>query len=202
MAKDWQWLFDGRSTEGWRNYRSETLAGGWQVVDGALTRVADAGDIVTVTQFDDFELILEWQVEPGGNSGVFFRAGEEEPEMHMTAPEIQLLDDERHCDGRNPLTSSGACYGLYPAPRGIVGPAGTWNELRLLADGTHISQWLNGEHLASYEIGSTDWQERVRASKFSAYPAFGRLTRGHIGLQDHGDRVAFRDIRIRPLNAP
>jgi hypothetical protein len=199
MAHGWQPLFDGRTTAGWRNYRRDTISDGWQVAGGALTRIADAGDIVTVEQFADFELLLEWNVAPGGNSGVFFRAGEGEQHISMTAPEIQLLDDERHPDGRNPLTSAGACYGLYPPLQGIVRPAGTWNELRLLVEGQRVAQWLNGQLAASYEIGSADWQERVLNSKFAAWPAFGTVKRGHIGLQDHGDRIAFRSISIRLL---
>ncbi len=104
-----------------------------------------------------------------------------------------------HPDGRNPLTAAGACYGLYPAPRGVAEPADTWNELRLLVNEAHVNQWLNGQLTASYEIGSRDWQRRVTRSKFAKYRAFGTLRRGHIGLQDHGDWVAFRSIRIRDL---
>lgn len=200
MAQGWQSLFDGRTTQGWRSYQRDTLADGWQVVDGALTRVAEAGDIITVEQFSDFELMLEWMVEPGGNSGIFFRAGESMPAIYMTAPEIQVLDDARHRDGRDPLTSAGSCYGLYPAPRGIVEPAESWNEVRLLVEGDQVSQWLNGQLVARYQIGSQDWQTRVKNSKFAQWPGFGTLKRGHIGLQDHGDRVAFRNIRIRVLD--
>jgi hypothetical protein len=200
VSQGWQLLFDGQTTQGWRNYQRDTISDGWQVVDGALTRVADAGDIVTVEQYSDFELRLEWKVAPGGNSGIFFRAGEGEPVIYMTAPEVQVLDDERHQDGASPLTSAGSCYGLYPAPRGIVKPAETWNQVRLLVEGDQVSQWLNGQLIASYEIGSPEWQERVRNSKFAAWPAFGTLERGHIGVQDHGDRVAFRDIRIKVLD--
>jgi hypothetical protein len=201
MSADWQPLFDGRTTDGWRNYQGDTISAGWQVVDGALTRVAEAGDIVTEAQYGNFELVLEWKVEPGGNSGVFFHADESEPYIFMTAPEVQVLDDAGHRDGGDPLTSAGACYGLYPAPRGVVRPADDWNQLRLLVQNGHVSQWLNGQPVATYEIGSADWQARVAASKFAEWPKFGTLERGHIGLQDHGDRVAFRDIRIRVLDA-
>jgi hypothetical protein len=200
MAKGWRMLFDGRTTDGWRGYQRDTMPEGWQVVDGALTRVAEAGDIITREQFSRFELMLEWQVEPGGNSGVFFHADESQPSIYMTAPEIQVLDDARHRDGGDPLTSAGACYGLYPAPRGVVKPAGEWNQLRLLVDGATVSQWLNGERVARYEIGSADWQQRVQNSKFADWSGFGSLRRGHIGLQDHGDRVAFRNVRIRELD--
>lgn len=197
---DWQPLFDGRTTRGWRSYRSDTLSRGWQVVDGALTRVAAAGDIVTVDRFADFELMLEWNVVPGGNSGLFFRAGEAEADISRTAPEIQILDDERHPDGRDPLTAAGALYGLYPAPPGAARPAGAWNRTRLRVEGARVAHWLNGRLTVRCEIGSLDWQVRVDHSKFATFPAFGSRASGHIGLQDHGDRVAFRDIRVRVLD--
>lgn len=202
MAEGWRLLFDGRTTDGWRGYERDDVPDGWQVVDGALTRVADAGDLITDAQFSRFELTLEWQVAPGGNSGIFFHADETQPAIYHTAPEIQVLDDARHRDGGDPLTSAGAVYGLYPAPPGVVRPAGEWNRTRLLVDGARVSTWLNDTLVARFEIGSPDWQARVRNSKFTAWPAFGSLRRGHIGLQDHGDRVAFRDIRIRELTGP
>lgn len=196
----WQLLFDGVSTEGWRTYQAETLADGWQVVDGTLARVGRAGDIVTTRTFGDFELVLEWRVEAGGNSGLFFRGDESEPYLFMTAPEVQILDDAGHRDGRSPLTSAGSNYGLHPAPRGIVRPAGEWNRVRLLVEGDRVTQWLNDVEIVSYELGSPDWLERVANSKFSAWPKYGTLREGLIGLQDHGDPVAFRNVKIRPID--
>jgi Domain of Unknown Function (DUF1080) len=199
----WRSLFDGRTADQWRAYRGDRLPAGWQVVDGALTRVARAGDIVTREQFQDFELTLEWKVEPGGNSGIFYRVAEA-PELKtvwQSGPEFQVLDDARHRDGRHPETSAGACYGLYPAPPGVVRPAGDWNEARIVVEGAHVEHWLNGRRVVSYELGSRDWEERVRRSKFAGLPRYGREPRGHIALQDHGDRVAYRNIRIRPVAA-
>jgi len=193
----WQLLFDGATTGGWRGFRQRTMPGGWQVIDGALTRVAAAGDIITVEQFDDFELTLDWMVEPGGNSGIFFRVTEGAAAAHETGPEMQLLDDARHPDGRSRLTAAGANYGLHPAPEGVVKPAGEWNHVRLVADGAHIEHWLNGSQVVAYELWTAEWEERVQSSKFARWPAYGRARRGHIALQDHGDRVAFRDIKIR-----
>ena len=169
------------------------------MVDGALTRVADAGDIVTREQFQDFELALEWKVEPGGNSGIFYRVAEA-PELEtvwQSGPEFQVLDDARHADGRVPETSAGACYGLYPAPRGVVRPAREWNEARIVVRGTHVEHWLNGRRVVAYELGDHDWEERVRRSKFAGLRRYGREPRGHIALQDHGDWVAYRNIRVR-----
>jgi len=195
----WRSMFDGQTADQWRAYRGDRLPAGWQVVDGALTRVASAGDIVTREEFQDFELALEWKVEPGGNSGIMYRVAEA-PELEtvwQSGPEYQVLDDARHPDGRRPETSAGACYGLYPAPRGVVRPAGEWNEARIVVQGNHVEHWLNGQRVVSYELGSGDWEERVRRSKFATMPRYGREPRGHIALQDHGDRVAYRNIRIR-----
>lgn len=195
-AEGWRLLFDGETTAGWRGFGRADMPDGWQVVHGALTRGSPAGDIVTVDQFADFELTLEWQVEPGGNSGIFFRATEDVARIYEGAPEMQVLDDERHPDGRSPLTSAGANYGLHPAPRGVVRAAGEWNHVRLIVRGAHVEHWLNGVKVVEYELWSPDWEERVRGSKFAEWTQYGRAARGHIGLQDHGDRVAYRNIKI------
>ncbi len=198
-AQGWRLLFDGTTTDGWRGFRRADMPGGWQVVDGALTRVAAAGDIVTVEQFADFELALDWRLEPGGNSGIFFRATEEVSQIYEGAPEMQVLDDERHADGGSRLTAAGANYGLHPAPRGVVRAAGEWNHVRIIVRAAHVEHWINGVKVVEYELWSPEWEELVRGSKFAAWPRYGRATRGHIGLQDHGDRVAFRNIKIREL---
>lgn len=195
----WRLLFDGRTTGGWRGFRQDAMPAGWQVVDGALTRVAEAGDIVTVDEFGDFELKLEWKVEAGGNSGIFFRVTEDAGATYESGPEMQVLDDERHVDGQSPLTSAGSNYGLHPAPEGVVKPAGGWNQVRLLVDGAHVEHWLNGQKVVEYELWTPEWEALVADSKFAQWPGYGRAERGHIALQDHGDRVAFRNIKIRPI---
>jgi hypothetical protein len=202
-AAGWRPLFDGKTTTGWRGFKSQTMPGGWQVIDGALTRVAQAGDIVSDDEFQDFELELEWKVAPGGNSGIFYRVSEasELEYVWQSGPEMQVLDDARHKDGQRPETSAGACYGLYPAPRGVVHPAGEWNQVRIVVQGNHVEHWLNGRKIVEYQLGSPDWQERVRLSKFAEMPRYGREPRGHLALQDHGDWVAYRNIRIRVLTA-
>jgi hypothetical protein len=161
--------------------------------------VARGGDIVTEAQYADFELLLDWKVAPGGNSGIMFRVTEDAPHSYESGPEMQVLDDERHPDGQSRLTAAGAAYGLYPAPSGAVKPAGEWNHVRLVVQGAHVEQWLNGVRTAEYELWSPEWETRVKQSKFAAWPAFGRAKRGHIALQDHGDRVAYRDIKIREI---
>ena len=195
----WELLFNGHSMDGWRGYMMETVPDGWQALDGELTRVGRGRDIITTEQFDNFDLTLEWKVERGGNSGILFRAIEGPEQIYMGAPEMQILDDENHADGRSPLTSVGSNYALHPAPRGLARPVGEWNSARILVDGNHVEHWLNGVRTVEYELGSADWLERVGASKFSAWPEYGKASRGHIGLQEHGDRVAFRSIKIRRL---
>lgn len=198
-AAGWRLLFDGTSTAGWRSYRSDSMPGGWQAVDGALTRVARGGDIITRETFRDFELSLEWKVGPKGNSGIFYRAAPGSDAIYFSAPEMQVLDDAGHADGQSPLTSAGSVYGLYPTPRGIVRPAGEWNSARVVVNGNHVEHWLNGRQIAVYELGGADWKERVAKSKFAQWPEYGKAAEGHIGLQDHGDPVAFRNIKIRTL---
>ena len=169
------------------------------MVEGALTRVASGGDIVTSDRFRNFELALEWQVSEGGNSGIFYRAADGAQAIYWSAPEMQVLDDARHPDGKSPLTSAGSAYGLYPAPRGVVKPAGEWNRVRLVVNGNHVEHWLNGVKVVEYELGSADWAERVARSKFTEWPEYGKAAEGRIGLQDHGDRVAYRSVKIRVL---
>jgi hypothetical protein len=112
---------------------------------------------------------------------------------------MQVLDDARHEDGKSRLTAAGADYALYEAPAGIVKPAGQWNQVRLIVNGRHVEHWLNGVRLLQYELYSPDWEMRVRDSKFAAHPKYGRNAEGYIGLQDHGDGVAFRNIKIHVL---
>jgi hypothetical protein len=195
----WRLLFDGRTTDGWRGFKLNNMPDGWKVVDGALTRVAAAGDILTTQKFKNFELDLEWKISEGGNSGIFYRGSEDEDAIYWTAPEMQVLDDAHHEDGKSRLTSAGANYGLYEAPAGIVKPAGQWNQVRLIVNGRHVEHWLNGVRMLQYELYSPDWEMKVRDSKFAAHPKYGRNAEGYIGLQDHGDWVAFRNIKIHVL---
>ena len=196
----WRLLFDGRTTAGWRAYDRPEMPGGWQVVDGALTRATrGGGDIITSESFRNFDLSLDWKLQPAGNSGIFYRAALGSDAIYFSAPEMQVLDDSAHADGRSELTSAGAVYGLYPARRGIVRPVGEWNTARILVNGNHVEHWLNGQKIAEYELGSEDWRRRVNSSKFKAWREYGQAAEGHIGLQDHGDWVAFRNIKIRVL---
>jgi hypothetical protein len=198
-AAGWQLLFDGNSLEGWRGYNSEFMPNGWSVENGMLIRTGPGGDIITEQQFGDFEFYLEWLVGPGGNSGVLVRAVEGQEEVYHGAPEMQILDDAGHPDGRSPLTSAGSNYGLHGAPRGIVKSAGEWNSSRIVVVNNQVEHWLNGDKVVEYELGSADWLRRVANSKFAQWPAYGRASRGHIGIQDHGDRVSFRNLKVREI---
>ena len=200
-AEGWRALFDGHSTAGWRVYQTQAAPTGWLVRDGMLMKTAATDDIITTAQFGDFELAFDWKIATGGNAGVFYRATEEYEKVYWSATEYQLLDDPNARDGRNRLTSAGANYGLYPAPAGIVKPAGEWNETRIVARGPRVEHWLNGVKLLEYEYGSPDWEARVKASKFAAWPSYGRARRGHIAIQgDHNGELVLRRIRIREIN--
>lgn len=199
IAQGWRLLFDGETTDGWRGFRRGDAPDGWSVEEGTLTRTAPAGDLMTEEEFADFELALEWKVEPAGNSGIFIRATEEVEQIYFGAPEMQILDDEGHRDGLSRLTAAGSNYDLHPAPEGVVRPAGEWNEVRILVDGARVEQWMNGVRVVAYELWSPEWEELVANSKFAEWPEYGRARSGHIGLQDHGDRVWFRNIKIREI---
>ena len=200
-AAGWRLLFDGKTTAGWRGWKMDSLPSGWQVVDGTLKRVKPAADIITKEKFKNFELSLEWNIAKNGNSGIFYRASEDPGDnaIYWSAPEMQVLDDAGHPDGQSRLTAAGADYGLYPSPAGVVKPPGQWNQVRLVVNGNHVEHWLNGVKVVQYELGSPDWEAKVKASKFAPHPRYGRNAEGYIGLQEHEYPVAFRNIKIRVL---
>jgi hypothetical protein len=169
------------------------------VVDGSLVRVGPAGDIVTDEEFGDFELRIDWRISPGGNSGIMYRVAENLGGAPETGPEYQILDNAEHGDGRNPKTSAASCYALYAPVRDVTVPVGLFNRARIIARGNHVEHWLNDIKVVEYELGSPEWRKLVGDSKFGSMPNFGRQPRGRIDLQDHGDKVWYRNIRIRPL---
>jgi hypothetical protein len=199
-AAGWHPLFDGTSTAAWRGYKTQTMPAGWHIVDGVLTKTGSVEDIVTRDQFGNFQLALDWKLSPGGNAGVFYRGTEEYDHIYWSAPEYQLLDDAGHPDGKSRLTSAGSDYALYPSPAGVVKPADQWNSTLIVANGNTVQHWLNGQKLLEYEIGSPDWLEKVKASKFAAYPNYGKAARGYIAIQgDHDGTLSIRNVRIREL---
>ena len=200
-SSDWKPLFDGRSTAGWRGYKTQEVPAGWKAVDGVLVKEGSkSADLVTKDQYGDFDLEFEWKLDPGGNAGVLYRGTEEYDHIYWTAPEYQLLDDAVHKDGQNRLTSAGSAYGLYAPPAGVVKPAGQWNTSRIVAKGPHVEHWLNGKKVVEYELWSPEWEAKVKASKFKDWPNYGRAKKGYIAFQgDHEGNLSLRNVRIREL---
>jgi len=197
-AAGWKLQFDGKTTTGWRNYKKPDIAAGWKAEDGALVRGTErAGDIITTDQYGAFELSLEYKISPGGNSGLMFHVTEEGALPWHTGPEIQIQDSTSAAkDPQKP----GWLYQLYKSDVDAAKPAGEWNELRLLVTPEKCATWMNGQLYYEYVKGSKDWDERVAKSKFAKLTNFGKPTSGHICLQDHGNPVSFRNIKIRVID--
>jgi hypothetical protein len=198
-AEGWKLLFNGRSFEGWRAFKSPTPPPGWSVVDGTIARVGDGGDLMTSEQYGDFELRLEWKLAQNGNSGIMFHVTDAGSQTYETGPEFQILHNAGHKDGQLPLTSAGSNYAMHEPVKDVTRPVGEWNEVRLIVKGAHVEHWMNGVKLLEYELWSPDWDKRVAASKFAKMPGYGRAKRGHIVLQNHGDPVWYRNIKVKPL---
>jgi len=207
-ADEWTVLFNGKDLSGWRSYGEESARSAWIVEGDALVLDADdstnamtGGDLITVDQYENFELELEWKISAGGNSGIFFGVREiaEQNVAYETGIEMQILDDDKHIDGEVPETSAGSCYALYASAEDVVRPVGEYNKVRLIVRDAEVEHWMNGRKIVEYTVGSDDWANRVAGSKFADWEHFGRYRRGHIALQDHTDRVWFRNIRIRAL---
>ena len=200
IENGWKVLFDGKSTSEWRGYKQKDMpATGWSIENGILENKGGGGDLVSREEYADFDLALEWRVPEGSNSGIFFHASEDHDYVWESAPEMQILDDAHHPDGKNPKTSAGSNYALIAPPPNVTRPIGCWNEVRLSVRGSHVEHWMNGVKLLEYELWTPEWKALVAASKFSKMPGYGLNKTGRIALQDHGDAVSFRDIRIRPL---
>ncbi|WP_419193510.1 PQQ-dependent sugar dehydrogenase [Kolteria novifilia] len=200
----WKLLFDGESTDGWRNYKKDTIGDGWVVEDGALVRAEKgAGDIISKDKYGSFELSLDYKISEGGNSGIMFHVTEDNPKPWQSGPEIQILDNASAKEGQK----AGWLYQLYsPGKDRVSGetldatrPAGEWNHVQLRVTPAQSEINLNGYRYATFRKGSKQWDKKVAESKFSKYDGFGKATKGHIALQDHGNRVAFRNIKIREL---
>lgn len=198
----WTVLFDGENLDQWRGYNQDTISAKWQIEDGALTLVeGGAGDIMSRDQFGNFELELEWKISEGGNSGIFFHVVEADTlgATYLSAPEMQILDDERHADGELMTHRAGANYDMQACSEVATSPVGEWNSIRLIYQDGVVEHWMNEVKVVAYEEGSETWKEQLANSKFHDWPMYAKSSTGHIALQDHGDQVWFRNIRIRNL---
>ena len=193
-------LFDGKTLDGWRGWKKDKPTDAWKVVDGVLTLTGKGGDILTVEQFENFELKIDWRVAPKGNSGIMYRVVETEGAPYMTGPEYQVLDDAGHGDGKNGKTSAGSLYAVYEPSKKVARPAGEWNSTRIVVNGKKVEHWLNGEKVVDAEIGSDDWNQRVAGSKWKNAKKYAQEPKGHIDLQDHGDKVEYKNIKIRVIS--
>jgi hypothetical protein len=193
---------DGR--QHWLGYgldkAEDTWPPNWEFVDGVLHAKGGGADLKTREQYGDFDLRFEWKVPLGANSGVMYRVSQESDPAYYTGPEYQVVDNKRHADGANPVTSAASVYGLYPPSKDVTKPAGGWNDARIVVSHNHVEHYLNGTKVAEYDLGSADWKKRVAASKFAAWKKFGTNRRGHVVLQDHGDQVWYRNMRIKSLD--
>ncbi len=219
-AAGWRLLWDGKTSAGWRGVKSEKFpAQYWEIADGIFNvheanggRTPGGGNIITLERFSSFELVADFKLTPGANSGIkYFVQSDLDPDNHTGAGpavgcEFQLLDDQRHPDaklGRAGNRTLGSLYDLIPpAATKQPNPIGEWNTARILVQGRHVEHWLNGQKIVEYERGSPAFRAAVARSKFKSIPAFGEWPEGHILLQEHGDQVYFRNlkIRVRPAN--
>lgn len=207
QSAGWRLLFDGVTTNGWRGFKKPGFpAKGWLVDAGSLKHLAsggqpsaDSGDIITVATFNDFDLRFEWKIAPAGNSGVKYLVTEERD--GPIAHEYQLIDDARHPDAKiGPTRTTAALYDVMAAPANKpLKPVGEFNTGRILVTGLHVEHWLNGVKVLEYELGSSALKRAKANSKFKDVPGWEDKIRGHILLQDHGDEVWFRNIRVREL---
>ena len=201
-TQNWVILFDGGSVDQWRGYKQDNFPkDGWAVENGALKTIVGGNrvDIITKDIYQNFELVLEWRVSPAGNSGIFYFATEESDYIWQTAPEMQVLDDSAHPDGKRAVTSAGSLYALISPTVNSLKPVGEFNEARIKVKNDQVEHWQNGKKVLAYEYGSDTINELIAKSKFKSMPLFAKANSGHVGLQHHGEEVWFRNIRIRKL---
>jgi hypothetical protein len=203
-ADGWKLLFDGKTTKGWRAFNKESIGSGWAVEDDCLVAPGKGGDIggdvVSKEQFENFDLKLEWKVTKGGNSGIFFHVLEGDyPAVYATGPEYQLIDDIGFPAKLEDWQTTGANYAMDPPVNAQIKPAGEWNTSEIIVNGPHVIHYLNGVKVVEYDLWTKEWEEKVKNSKWKDYPDYGKAKKGHLGLQDHGNKIYFRNIKIKEL---
>ena len=196
----WTILFDGKNVNGLRGYKMDTMPDSWEIVNGTLkTKPGTGHDLISTEVYKNFELELEWKVPPKGNSGIFYFATEQGDYIWQSAPEMQVLDDKGHTDGKNTLTSAGSLYALIAPSESVVKPVGEFNVVRIRVLDRKVEHWLNGVKVVEYTYQSPEMWDLAKLSKFNTMPNFAKAEEGHIGLQgDHGE-IWYRNIRIRKL---
>jgi hypothetical protein len=205
-AQGWQLLFDGKTMQGWRTYQNKPQTS-WQVSNGILSCTYDTShalqhaDLITDKQYKNFELALDWKVEPRANSGILYLVNEKYEHAFQSGPEYQLLDDEWYLNNEHIHASqrSGANYDMDAPAADALKPVGEWNHTRIIVNNGQVAHWLNGQKLVEYEIGSPSWKEHRENSKWKDVEGYAANQTGHIDLQDHGGGVSFRNIKIREL---
>ena len=209
QADGWKLLFDGRTKNGWHVYNKKSDGSAWRVADGALFLDPKAkgpegeggGDIISDQEFENFHLKLEWKLEPGGNSGLIIQA-QEDPKYRyawVTGPEIQIIDNDGHADAKNKKHRAGDLYDLVAATPETVKPIGEWNLMEVVQKNGTLELFLNGSKVVTTTQWDDNWTKLIAESKFRAMPDFGKFRKGRISLQDHGNAVYFRNIKIQPL---
>lgn len=205
----WQLLFDGKTLNGWKRYGHDKMGTGWKVTDGAIhldpaTRAKEVtdgcNDIVTEKEFGNFDLKLEWKISKNGNSGIMFYVHEDTVRKWPweTGPEMQVLDNDGHPDGKIHKHRAGDLYDLVACSKETVKPVGEWNEVEIKSLNGKLDFFLNGVNVISTTLWNDDWKKMIADSKFKTMPGFGTFRKGKIALQDHGgDEVWFRNIKIK-----
>jgi 3-keto-disaccharide hydrolase len=211
-AAGWRLLFDGKTLDGWRGFHSDKVPAGWAIEDGCIKKVPAqgelgqaGGDLITVDQFDNFEFSIEWKLSKGANSGIKYLISESLPPTGRSGVsfEYQVLDDENHPDAKAGIAgnrTAGSLYDLIPASKAKKPkPIGEFNQTRIVVKGNHIEHWLNGVKVLEFERGGEKLKQHIAESKFKNTKGFGETAKGHILLQDHGDAVWYRNIKIRTI---
>ena len=200
-SSEWIVLFDGMKVNGLKGYNQTGFpTEDWTIVDGNLKTIPGHGvDLISEDVYKNFELELEWRVPVSGNSGIFYFATEDGDYIWQSAPEMQILDDSTHTEGKSTLTSAGSLYGLIAASESVVNPVGEFNKVRIKVKDNYVEHWLNGTKVVEYIYQSDHMKELIAKSKFKNMPLFAKAKEGRIGLQgDHGE-IWYRNIRIRKL---
>jgi len=201
----WVDLFDGKTTKGWHSYGQTSAAAQWEAKDGAIhldKAKGGSGDLVTDKEYGNFDLKLEWKISPNGNSGILFYVHEDPAkyeEAYYTGPEMQVLDNNGHPDGKIHKHRAGDLYDLIPCSKETVRPVGEWNQVEIISNNGSLKLFLNGTNVVSTTMWDESWKSLVAGSKFRQWPDFGTFKRGRIDLQDHGNEVWYRNIKIKEL---